>query len=123
MNPKIKPVVYFCLSAALWAIPSYYLFGTLAGKLIFYIFGVVPAMFLQLTLFLSPIEKWVRYVPIPAILGFGVIEAVILAADGFITVQSVMTAVLFVTTPLIGFVLGFVSRGIYLRKTCKEDVK
>ena len=118
MNPKIKPVAYFCLSAALWIIPSYYLSGTVVGSLIFYIFGIVPSMFLQLTLFVPPVEKWVRYVPIPVILCFGIIEAAMVLRGG-ITLESLRAAVLFITTPLIGFILGWIIFKIY-RKTNGE---
>lgn len=116
MNPKIKPVVWFCISAALWAIPSYYLYGTLPGDLIFHIFGVVPAFFLQVCMFLPPIERWVRYVPIPGILGFGVIEIILLFWWDCFGGMALLRAFLFVMTPLSGFLLGWIYHAVKNRK-------
>ncbi len=116
MNPKIKPVVYFCISAAVWAIPSYYLWGSAAGQVFFRLFGIVPAFFLQLCMFVPPVERWVRYVPIPGILGFGAVEFVIIAAQGLLGAPALISAAMFVLTPLVGFLLGWAAYKIYKKR-------
>ena len=109
MNPKIKPVVYFCISAALWAIPSYYLRGTLFGNLCFYIAGIIPSFFLQACMFLPPIEKWVRYVPMPGILLFGAGEIIYLLFSDSLYPETLMAALLFAAAPLCGFIFGWLA--------------
>lgn len=108
MNPKIKPVVLFCVTAALWVIPSYYFWGTVAGQIFFRIFGIIPSYFLQICMFIPPIEKWVRYVPIPGIICYGVLEIILLAVWNMLTPDAILSAALFVATPLAGFAAGWV---------------
>lgn len=108
MNNYIKPVVCFCVTAALWIIPSYYLREMDFGKVYFYIMGVFPSMFLQLCMFLPPIEHWVRYVPIPGILCFGILELIVFSISGSLDMLSIFMTVLFILPHLFGFLLGWV---------------
>ncbi len=115
MNPKIRPVVFFCVTLALWVIPSYVLSGYMIGDIWFYGFGIVPCTFLQVCMFLRPVEKWVRYIPAIGIMSFVAIEVVVLAIRGRLNISELLTASLFLITPLAGFIIGWTIYLLVLR--------